>query len=62
MARRSVMNSSDSVQPSTMPASAAAAEAVHAHKLAFSADIAAIAIALTLAALIRLDVLPRIGW
>lgn len=31
-------------------------------RLAFNADAAAIAIALTLAALIRLNVLPHIGW
>lgn len=32
------------------------------NKLAFNADAAAIAIALALAALIRLNVIPGIGW
>ncbi len=40
----------------------ASAEAIPARKLAFNVDAVAIAIALTLAALIRLNVLPRIGW
>ena len=31
-------------------------------KLAFNADAAAIVIALTLAALIRLNIIPHIGW
>jgi|GEM_PF-2132035 len=31
-------------------------------KLVFNADVAAIAIALALAALIRLNVIPHIGW
>lgn len=31
-------------------------------KLGFNADAAAIVIALTLAALIRLNLLPRVGW
>ncbi len=31
-------------------------------KLAFNADVAAISIALALAALIRLNVIPHIGW
>lgn len=39
----------------------------HAHattsvKLAFNADAAAIAIALLLATLVRLNLVPRIGW
>lgn len=38
------------------------AAAEHARKLAFNADFAAIAIALTLALLIRLNVIPHIGW
>jgi hypothetical protein len=32
------------------------------HKLAFNADAAAIAIALALAALIRLNIIHHIGW
>ena len=36
--------------------------AVATHKLTFNADAAAILIALALAALIRLNVLPRVGW
>jgi len=32
------------------------------HKLIFNADAAAIAIALSLAALIRLNIIHRIGW
>lgn len=39
------------------------ASRIAAHpRLAFNADAAAIAIALALAALIRLNVLPHIGW
>jgi len=34
----------------------------HSLKLAFNADVAAIVIALTLAALIRLNVIHHIGW
>ena len=34
----------------------------HSRKLVFNADVAAIAIALALAALIRLNVIPHIGW
>jgi hypothetical protein len=34
----------------------------HSAKLAFNVDAAAIIIALALAALIRLNVLPHIGW
>ena len=34
----------------------------HTRKLAFNADVAAIAIALALAALVRLNVIPHIGW
>lgn len=33
-----------------------------AYKLGFNADVAAIFIALALAALVRLNVLPRVGW
>lgn len=36
--------------------------ASHSARLAFNADFAAVAIALTLALLIRLNVLPHIGW
>ena len=32
------------------------------HRLAFNVDIVAIALALTFAALIRLNVIPHIGW
>jgi hypothetical protein len=39
-----------------------ATKALHASRLAFNADLAAIAIALALAALIRLNVLPHVGW
>jgi hypothetical protein len=35
---------------------------LHSIKLAFNADLAAIAIALALAALIRLNVIHHIGW
>ena len=35
---------------------------VATHKLGFNADAAAIVIALALAALIRLNVIPHIGW
>ena len=45
-----------------LPQAASQAEAMPSLKLAFNADLAAIAIALTLAALVRLNVLPRIGW
>ena len=38
------------------------ASAVASHKLGFNADAAAIVIALALAALIRLNVLPHVGW
>ncbi len=38
------------------------AKAVHATRLSFNADIAAIAIALTLATLIRLNVIHHITW
>ena len=34
----------------------------HTAKLAFNADAAAICIALLLAALVRLNVVPHIGW
>lgn len=34
----------------------------HSRKLVFNADVAAIAIALALAALIRLNVIHHIGW
>ena len=34
----------------------------HSTKLAFNADVAAIVIALALAALIRLNLIPHIGW
>lgn len=34
----------------------------HSTRLAFSADFAAVAIALTLALLIRLNLIPHIGW
>ena len=34
----------------------------HSARLAFNADFAAVAIALTLALLIRLNVIPHIGW
>lgn len=36
--------------------------AAHPGRLAFNADFAAVAIALTLALLIRLNVIPHIGW
>ena len=36
--------------------------AVTGHKLGFNVDAAAIAIALALAALVRLNLLPHIGW
>ena len=47
---------------STPPRPAASAKVLPARKLAFNVDAVAIAIALTLAALIRLNLLPRIGW
>ena len=37
-------------------------KSAHTGKLAFNADAAAIGIALLLAALVRLNVVPRIGW
>jgi hypothetical protein len=45
-----------------LPHARVSTKALHAGKLFFNADAAAIAIALALAALVRLDVLPRIGW
>ncbi len=47
---------------SSIPQAVASVKAIPALKLAFNVDAAAIAIALLLAALVRLDVLPRIGW
>ena len=38
------------------------AKAIQQARLLFNADIAAIAIALSLAVLIRFNILPRIGW
>ena len=37
-------------------------KAIHQAKLLFNADVAAIAIAVTLAALIRFNVIHHIGW
>ena len=44
------------------PKSTAALPSPAHGKLAFNADAAAIAIALLLAALVRLNVIPHIGW
>lgn len=41
---------------------ASAPTPTHTTKLAFSADAAAIGIALLLAALVRLNVVPHVGW
>ncbi|MES2392751.1 MAG: hypothetical protein V4555_13990 [Acidobacteriota bacterium] len=38
------------------------AKAIEQARLFFNADVAAIAIALSLAILIRFNILPRIGW
>ena len=48
--------------PSTSSPAPVAAKALPALKLAFNADLAAIVLALALAALVRFNVLPRIGW
>jgi hypothetical protein len=45
-----------------MSKSVASLKTVAQHKLGFNADVAAIAIALTLAALIRLNLIRHIGW
>ena len=51
-----------SVTPDRFPQAPLRAKAVPATRLAFNVDLVAITIALALAALIRLNVLPRIGW
>lgn len=45
-----------------MAARAKSTKLLHSGKLAFNADVAAIAIALVLAALVRLNVIHHIGW
>jgi hypothetical protein len=45
-----------------MASSTQPSRAAHHAKLFFNADAVAIAIALSLAALIRLNIIPHIGW